>query len=259
MADVVDGTIDGAASRSLEEGGMSTRERIRIAGEIGKWINDGQHPHVPTIVRVVVCPPTERKQRDGEEWGRVVIDTPDKAWKAIIPHEDVKHIPIVMRETESVEPTLEQLRRMMMAEEKWAKHVADLETNEAARVGFAGIYRERADKCRLGEFAAFTDLETLRRGIVHEIYEDLAGFVECPKDQLRPMVANAVKRLLGVPDNESASNGSKWDIPQAHHLMKDEGIRRQIKSVVTAKLIRDGYCSSLATSLRATHGRGDAI
>jgi hypothetical protein len=94
-------------------------------------------------------------------------------------------------------------------------------------------------------------IDQIRKNISGTIIRDLDSHYYKNKTPemdraLHKLVGSAVKTVLGVPADKSASNGSQWDIPNCLIMLERAEIYRDIKCYVISRLIEEGYCPQLA-------------
>ena len=101
----------------------------------------------------------------------------------------------------------------------------------------------------------WTHLERIRRDLTDAIlyefgdsylWEDGKG--EPDTKPIRQYVAMAVKTVLGVPEEESARDGGKFDIPACHHILTRQAATQRDQKIRTGaidsarSLSRSGCC-----------------
>ena len=117
-------------------------------------------------------------------------------------------------------------------------------THEQERRMALNLYAERKKRFRT-VMSSTRNIDQIRKTIAGRIFQRLGRHLKGDKRRVFELVAVATKKILGIPSNEKAAIGSRWDIPQTHALVLNPELTRKMISWATGRLINEGFCPSL--------------
>ena len=225
---------------------LSFIDKIRIAAAIGA------NPDVDDDLIVShYSRGNEHSERAIADWIDTVRTQPREAVKRLRLNEPLQQIATVLHEDIERDPEDGMLERFLQI--KFPHLVKPI--NEHNRDRLRELYRIDADAVKattpimLNADGSHRNISQITRNIAGSIQRDLGRYFDennkDHKNALYAFVGKAVKVVLGVPDNSSASIGSQWDIPNCHAILERSDVRQEIRGYVVRRLVEAGCLPSL--------------
>lgn len=227
------------------QGILKTKEKIEIAGDIGKSkkinpeqpINTGKYQDVWGDNNT-----TKRKKIS--EWVQKVVDSPEDAEKEINYTGMLPEIPVVLDETLNSKPTKEQLTQYIKTHHP--DFISYLQDQQFEPL-LIGLYKQWAESFDIGHIPNISKLSDIRKTLGYKVKNSLGQYLQSSNDQIiYQLVGNAMRQVLGT--NESLTDKSRYNCPQAQAILTRKDITQKIVGWVRNKLIIQGYCPDLAVA-----------
>ena len=132
--------------------------------------------------------------------------------------------------------------------------LVNVEINSQTRLVMLELFKKDAAEVAsatpplLNTDGSIRDIDEIRKNIGGAILKNLGGHYLKSREADNAMWAltgRAIKTVLGVPDDKSASKGSAWDTPNCLVMLQRSEIYRDIQCYVISRLIEAGHCPSL--------------
>lgn len=234
---------------------LPRKTKIAIAGRLGEFLNDGQEPPIDDVV--IECLGTLSSGERGErarEWAHKVWKEPGAARREIRLRTDLTPRLIVTREQVKLNPTDEDLERHLQIHEP---HLVAgyLPIKNEFRPLIVAHYLQHSRQFFLPPLTSKVTIDDLRKGIARSVKDQLGRHFVGDDRIIYKLVGSAVKLTLGAKG--SVNNGSDWDVPQVHAMLRRADVQSDILGWVIDRLINKGCCPALEI-LRNTGGADDA-
>jgi hypothetical protein len=224
------------------------KDRLQIAGAIGDNPNVDDDDLLQQFGRG-----NEGMERPIADWIKLVREKP---WEAgdklnVSPHAALPSIASVLWEGLTREPTDRLLMAFLRAK---YPSLAVMPINDSNRPHIRTMFQTDADAVNAATppiknpDGSDRTLDDIRKNLGGTIMRELGHYyikTRTNDQELWKQIGRATKHILGVPDDQSASNGSQWDIPACHLILERSDIQRVMRSWVIAKLIENNCCSGL--------------
>jgi hypothetical protein len=226
---------------------LSRKDKLQILGGIIDMQDEGVEPVVDKIVDGC-CPQPGPRQDRIREWVNICIGKdPSKLRRELRLDEDIAPIVVVRNETLKHDPSDEDLERFIRTHHPKLNNTLPL--NEAAKQIAIEFYADHAEKFQQPRLTATTSINTLAHGIAFTAIADLGKYFQGDAGRVFPCATKAVRLKLGVPREQKLKNDSDWDTPETHALIRRPDIQNELIRWIIARLIEEGYCPKLETTL----------
>lgn len=234
-----------ALSKIERDALLPQKERLAIAGIVGAAVLEGETIPADSLVRefAPMGSPKEERVRD---FVRTLERDPDEARTECRLNVQLKHIPGVIREYLAHDPTDEDLEIFIRTRHQDMAEYLPLEG--ANRKWALKLHKEESERFQLPPISSpYENLTAIRKSLAGRVRVHLGRHLaQTDRDVIWPLVGGAVKQVLGVPEAESARDGSDWDIPAWHAILVRPEVQRDIIGWVVGRLIDAGCCPTLA-------------
>ena len=226
---------------------LPLRDKLDICGFIQEAQDAGADLSDDEIVRAF-APRGGRRAELVREWGGLILSDPEAARRECRFDVCLKHIPIVIREYVRYEARDAELERHAKIHVQALAH--RLPISDDNRDIFLEFYRQHAARFHLPPLTSKDSIDKIRKRLAGRVISTL-GRQYAGDDRLPfSLTGAAVKKVLGVPDGQSASLDSEWDRPQHHAVLNRPEVQDSIARWVINVLIDEGHCPKLS-ALRA--------
>lgn len=225
------------------QGILKTKEKIEIAGNIGKskQINPEQ-PINTGKYQDDWGENNETKRKKISEWVQKVVNSPEEAEREINYTGMLPIIPVVWDETLNSQPTIDQLIQFIKTHEPDLIPQLD---NPDSQIILERLYIRWAENFDLGHIPNISKLSDIRRSLGSQVINSLGQYLELSdKNIVYSLVGHAMKQVLGT--SESLKDNTRYDCPQAQAILTRKDVTQKIKGWVRNQLIIKGYCPNLA-------------
>ncbi|NEP79264.1 MAG: DEAD/DEAH box helicase family protein [Okeania sp. SIO3B3] len=227
------------------QGILKTKEKIEIAGNIGK--TKQTNPNQPINTGKYQDNWGENnsdKRQKISEWVRKVVDNPEDAEREINYTEALPEIPVVWDETLDYQPSKDQLTQFIKTHEP--DFVPDLDKPDSYKY-LERLYKRNAENFNLGNIPNISKLSDIRKSIGYKVITSLGKNLDNKdKEKAYGLVGSAMKQVLGT--SESLKDNSRYDCPQAQAILTRKDVTQKIIGWVRHQLIIKGYCPNLAVA-----------
>lgn len=234
-------------------------ERISLLRGIGfHWMNRIEfEPEELAIKTLGVI--TRSKLEQSVDWIEKVINTPDEVRKNLRLFQELRTRDIVIRERLSADQVSdESLREYVRVYDpshyiSFSAHMENEHLRDAIRAWVASSYSDHMNRLYdrdLGYGSGRSVSKIVRSHVIK--LADKNEYKSDPEYQglVYRTAFFAAKTILGLPEGETLSEGSDYDIPQYRQVLGSEDVRRDIVGFVWRKLIDKGYFDDMGVALR---------
>ncbi len=237
-------------------------DKVRIVCTIGEGDATGNPPTIEDLLERF-APHGGRRADRVREWAGVVREDPEQARKDLRLDAVIEPITIVMRERIRHSPSDPELERYIRIHER--QLIADLPVTEGNRRFFLSLHRHYADQFQQPPLVVENDrngkpitINRLAKSLVGApVLNALSGHLTGDEQLVWRYATSAVSRKLGVPADDRLKDGSDWDNPQTHAIIRRPEIQRELVGYVLRRLIDEGHCPSMGV-VRRREGTSDA-
>ncbi|HEY9800959.1 MAG TPA: HNH endonuclease [Leptolyngbyaceae cyanobacterium] len=229
------------------EGILRTKEKIEIAGNIGKakQINPEQ-PINTGKYQDIWGEDNETKRNKISEWVQKVIDSPEDAEREINYTGMLPEIPVVWDETIDSKPTKDQLIQFIKTHEP--DFISDLDKPESQKY-LERLYKRWAENFDMGHIPNISKLSDIRKTLAYKVKNSLGQYLQLSEQKIiYQLVDNAMRQVLGT--SESLKDNSRYNCPQVQAILTRKDVTQKIIGWVRNKLISKGYCPDLAIAFK---------
>ena len=185
------------------------------------------------------------------EWRETVCGYPEQARHELRLDKEIAAITIVKRELLRHEPTDPELERYIRIH--WPDLAADLPVTGDNRRFFLALHKQYADQFQQPPLTVEIDrdgkpltINRLARILVGSpVLAALGDRFTGDAQLIWKYATSAVGRKLGVPSDGKLADGSDWDSPQTHAIIRRPEVQRELFSYVLGRLIDEGHCPAL--------------
>jgi hypothetical protein len=225
------------------QGILKTKEKIEIAGDIGKTKQSNPEQPINTgKYQDIWGDNNETKRKKISEWVQKVVDSPEDAEREINYTGMLPEIPVVWDEKIDSSPTQDQLIQFIKTHEP---DLIGLLNDANSYLVLERLYTRWAENFDLGHIPNISELSDIRTSLGSQVINSLGKYLQLSdKNIVYPLVGSAMKQVLGT--NESLTDKSRYNCPQAQAILTRKDVTQKIKGWVRNKLIAKGYCPELA-------------
>lgn len=225
---------------------LTPDEETKIAGHVIKArqddVTDDEFEAMRKVLGDVFGGPQGERKEKVDEWIDTVDRHPDVAWSKLNLDATVDAHHIVMREESLIDWTFEQVitfvRNYLPRLEPQAREIYRT-GNELGLHLLKEWLSSEYQQHRIHQPQPWTSLKEIRLRLMQDSFETF-GAELTDKKRVYQSVNQAIKNALGVGADETVQEGSKWDVPQVHHVLTDQRTQRQMKGFIRRRLIQSG-------------------
>ncbi|QSV61623.1 MAG: hypothetical protein HEQ26_01490 [Dolichospermum sp. DL01] len=226
------------------EGILKTKEKIEIAGDIGKTKQSNPEQPINTgKYQDSWGDNNETKRKKISEWVQKVVDFPEDAEREInytgmLPQQ----LPIVWDETLDCKPTKDQLIQYIKTHHP--DFIPELNNPDSQKF-LERFYEMWVQDFDLGHIPNISKLSDIRKTLAYKVQQSLGQYLQLSNQKIiYQLVDTAMKQVLGT--SESLKDESRYNCPQAQAILTRKDVTQKIVGWVRNKLIAKGYCPELA-------------
>ncbi|WYL97565.1 MAG: DEAD/DEAH box helicase family protein [Gloeotrichia echinulata IR180] len=229
------------------QGILKTKEKIEIAGDIGK--SKKVNPEQPVNTgnyQDSWGENNETKRKKVSEWVQKVVDSPEDAEREINYTGMLPEIPVVWDETLDSQPTKDQLIQYIKTHHP--DFIPELNNPDSQKF-LERFYKMWVENFDIGHIPNISKLSDIRKTLAYKAKNSLGKYLQSSDDKiLYQLVDNAMRQVLGT--SESLTDKGRYNCPQAQAILTRKDVTSKIVGWVRNQLIRKGYCPDLAVAFQ---------
>lgn len=225
------------------QGILKTKEKIEIAGDIGKTKQTNPNQPINTgKYQDNWGDNNSDKRQKISEWVGKVVDNPEDAEREINYTETLPEIPVVWDEKLDSQPSREQLTQYIKTHEPDLSNQLD---NPSSQIVLERLYIRWIENFDLGHIPNISKLSDIRKSIASKVISSLGKNLD-NRNKVYELVGSAMKQVLGT--NKPLKDDSRYNCPQAQAILTRKDVTQKIIGWVRHQLIIKGYCPNLAVA-----------
>jgi hypothetical protein len=227
---------------------LTRPEKIQILGKAQELKVQGVEPS--QIVAIICGPeqPGSPRSKSVEGWARVCLGgSPSELREKLRLDDGITPIVTVWSERLRYEPNDVELERFIKIHHP--DLMDSLPFSERERRLAVKLYKSHAERFQQPRLAATTHINTLAGHIGGIVLRDLGKYFQGERGRPFELARKAIKLKLGVPAGVKLKDGSNWDTPETHALIRRPDIQNELVAWIIARLIDEGACPQFEAAL----------